>query len=121
MVLVHVGVVDRRGSYSCMVCSARGEVLALRNRMKQFFAASDYLIIFTDRHDTESSDLVIFVMTDDKRTEPIALPLAHARGEISMSGNSALTVYLQLDRLWEEIVFTTHSHSLAEKGNGKLG
>ena len=67
--------------YNHMICSTCSECLALR---RQFFTASNYLIVLIDHCDAYIFRSGDFVMTDrrltDRRTEPIALPLEHARG-----------------------------------------
>ena len=47
---VLLGVVDRRGQHSRMICSAHGEYLAPGRGRKTFFAASDYMIALTPDH-----------------------------------------------------------------------
>ena len=59
------------------ICSAHGKYLASRSRKKIASIASDYIL--TTKM-PESSDLVIFVLTDNTQTGPITLPLAHMHG-----------------------------------------
>ena len=44
-------VVDRRGRYSHMICSACGKCLALRSKKKTVFATLDNLIALADHRD----------------------------------------------------------------------
>ena len=49
--IVLLVVVDRRGRYSHMICSACGECLALRNKQKTVFATLDNLIALANHCD----------------------------------------------------------------------
>ena len=119
---IAIGVVNRRGQWNRMIRSASGECLVLRSRRMSFsplltilswppwclnLQIWQFLWWQTDRQ-TQT--------TDDRQTEPIALPFAHVCGVIKSIGYTYVAVMKTSKQQWE-----IHSTSVPYTGKFLYG